>query len=265
MSMRSPVETNQPVDSWRVVGASVRGLSHIKADLPCQDAHVWRDLPGGAIVLAVADGAGSASLSQLGAARAAVAATEWVSELMKQSWPRDDDEWHGLLLATLETAHDAVKVAAKKRKAPPRELASTLIVLVATHNLVAAAQVGDGGAVVLRRDGHLYSLTAPTRGEFVNETIFCTSDNYLKAAQFSVWRGEVAGVAALSDGLQHLALKLPDNAPHAAFFTPLFRLSAESPDPRSAEKQLRDFMQSDRITSRADDDLTLVIGTLAKP
>ena len=265
MSMPSAVETSQPAGAWRVVGASVRGVSHIKADLPCQDAHVWRDIPGGAVVLAVADGAGSASLSQLGAARAAVAATEWVSELMKGTWPKNDDEWHGLLLATLETAHDAVKTAAKKRKAPPRELASTLIVLVATAELVAAAQVGDGGAVVLQRDGSMYALTSPVRGEYVNETNFCTSDNYLKSAQFSVWHGDVAGVAALSDGLQHLALKLPDNAPHAAFFTPLFRLGAESLDARTAEKQLRDFMQSDRITSRADDDLTLVIGTLPHP
>ena len=57
---------------WHVAGVSVRGVSHIKRGQPCQDSHVWRELPGGAVVMAVADGAGSAILSQLGSARAAI-------------------------------------------------------------------------------------------------------------------------------------------------------------------------------------------------
>jgi len=262
MAVPTSPEANKLPYTWRVVGASVRGVSHFKSDLPCQDAHVWREIPGGAVVLAVADGAGSAPLSQLGAARAAVSATEWVAELMKGTWPETDEDWLGLLAACLETAHEAVNLAAKKRKAPVRDLATTLILVVATPRVVAAVQVGDGCAVVLDSGQTLVPVTAPQRGEFVNETLFFTSPDYLKAAQFKIWHGLVAGVAILSDGLQMLALQLPDATPHAAFFQPLFRMTTEHQDMREAEFQLRSFLQSDRITSRADDDLTIVMATL---
>ena len=49
---------------WRIVGASVQGTSHQKDDIPCQDAHGYRVLLSGAIVVAVADGAGTASRSR---------------------------------------------------------------------------------------------------------------------------------------------------------------------------------------------------------
>jgi serine/threonine protein phosphatase PrpC len=214
------------------------------------------------LTLAVADGAGSATLSQVGSARAAVAAVEWVSELMKDGIPCDEAEWHGLLVAALQTAHDSVMASAKRRKVSPRELATTLIVLVATPELTAVIQVGDGAALVMDDQHQLVPLTILQRGEFVNETMFFTSPGYLEAAQFRLWRGPVAGVAALSDGLQMLALKMPDSEPHPAFFRPLFTLVEEADDMADAEDQLRAFMQSDRITQRADDDLTLV---LARP
>ena len=231
-------------------------------DLPCQDSHVWRELPGGAVVVAVADGAGSAALSQLGSARACLSVVEWITELLRGDWPQDDDDWRDMLTAALETAHESVLGAAQKRKVPPRELATTLIVLVATPELVVAAQVGDGASLVLSGDEQFIAVTAPQVGEFINETLFFTSSDYLKAVQFGLWRGEVAGVGVLSDGLQLLALKMPEAIPHSAFFSPLLQMMQSSADPHDTEQRLRDFLTSDRIRQRADDDLTLVLGAL---
>lgn len=247
---------------WHVVGISERGATHIKHGIPCQDSHVWRALPGGAVVVAVADGAGSASLSQLGSARAALAAVEWVAELMQGDWPQRDDEWREMLIAALETAHESVLLSAKKRQVEPRELATTLIMLVATPTMVAAAQVGDGAAVVMNNARQMLAVTAPQSGEFINETRFFTSPDYLKAVQVGIWRGEVAGLGVISDGLQLLALKMPEATPHAAFFSPLLQFLHETDDMHAAERQLREFLASDRIRQRADDDLTLVLGTL---
>jgi hypothetical protein len=212
--------------------------------------------------VAVADGAGSAALSQLGSARAALAVVEWVTELMKGAWPRNDTDWRDMLTAALETAHESVLEAAKKRKVNPRELATTLIVLVATPQLAVAAQVGDGAAIVMNGHEEPVAITAPQSGEFVNETLFFTSPDYLKAAQFGIWRGTVTGLGVISDGLQLLALKMPEAEPHAAFFTPLLQFLHGSEDLHDAEQELRDFMASDRIRQRADDDLTLVLGAL---
>jgi hypothetical protein len=62
---------------WQVIGAAVQGLSHQKQGLPCQDALEYSCLPGGILLLALADGAGSALHAELGnaAVRAAVFAS----------------------------------------------------------------------------------------------------------------------------------------------------------------------------------------------
>jgi len=252
-------------EHWHVAGVSVRGGSHIKRGQPCQDSHVWRELPGCAVIMAAADGAGSAVLSQLGSARAAIAAVEWVSELMRDAWPTNEQEWRALLTAALETAHDSVLNAAKKRQVTPRELATTLILAIATPNMVTAAQVGDGAAIARCADDSLIAVTAPQSGEYINETIFFTSPTYLEAAQYGYWEGPVTGLSVLSDGLQLLALNMPGGTPFPAFFTPLFQYLAASDDLHQAEQQLRSFLGSPRIQQRADDDLTLVLGALHKP
>ena len=250
---------------WHVAGVSVRGVSHIKRGQPCQDSHICRELPGGALVMAAADGAGSAILSQLGSARAAIAAVEWVSELMRDTWPTTELEWRSLLTAALETAHDAVLNAAKKRQVTPRELATTLILAIATPGSVTAAQVGDGAAIARCQDDSLIAVTAPQSGEYINETVFFTSPSYLEHAQFGYWEGPVTGLSVLSDGLQLLALNMPSGTPFPAFFTPLFQYLDATEDMRQAEQQLRNFLGSPRIQQRADDDLTLVLGTLHSP
>ena len=57
-------------DSWRVVGVSVVGTSHLDRAVPCQDAHRYQVLSGGELLVAVADGAGSAARAEAGASRA---------------------------------------------------------------------------------------------------------------------------------------------------------------------------------------------------
>jgi hypothetical protein len=261
MMSQATSTSGTPVTRWRVAGVSVQGVSHLKTNQPCQDSHVSRQLPGGALVIAVADGAGSAPLSQIGSARAAVAAVDWVTELMSGDWPTTEADWRALLTAALETAHESVHNLAHKRKVTPRDLATTLILTIATPKMVVTAQVGDGAAVVMTEHEEFAALTFPQRGEFVNETVFFTSPDYLAAVQFGFWHGDVAGVAAFSDGLQFLALRMPDGQPHSAFFLPLLRMLGRADDHHRAEAQLRGFLQSDRITQRADDDLTLVLAT----
>lgn len=263
--MQQPATGTSAPGHWHVAGVSVRGGSHIKRGQPCQDSHVWRQLPGGALVIAVADGAGTASLSQLGSARAAIAAVEWVAELMRGDWPTTADEWQALLTAALETAHESVLGVARKRQVPPRELATTLILVVVTPEVVAAVQVGDGAAVVTDAANDFYAVTAPQSGEFINETVFFTSPGYLNAAQYGFWEGRSHGIGVFSDGLQLLALRMPGGTPHPAFFTPLFEYMNSTEDIHAMEQQLREMLDSPRIQQRADDDLTLILGVWHQP
>lgn len=249
---------------WRVVAASVRGRGHEKVGQLCQDAHYWVRLPEGILVAAVADGAGSASLGKIGAIVAAQTGVETLRDRLATSpLPSDDHEWRLLINDILAITRKTVETEAVACQQSVRELASTLIIVVATSNLVVAAQIGDGVAVISDQHGNLISLTAPQFGEYINETTFLVSPQALETAQITLWQGKTAKIALLSDGLQMLALELDQGKPYAPFFSPLFHFVAQINDETEAKDQLVAFLRSPKITERTDDDLTLLLATLS--
>ena len=261
---REPANHQEPLPMtlphWRVVAASVRGTSHEKTGQPCQDAHCWDILSDDVLAVAVADGAGSAALGEVGAT---IAAQTSIDTLRRQAamppWPASDADWRLLLTETLKAAQAAVIAEAQVRAVPTRDLATTLILLIATPVLVAAAQVGDGAAVLGDGCSDIIALTTPQSGEYLNETTFLTSPDALDTAQINVWHGVPAYVAAFSDGLQMLALQMPEGTPHAPFFAPLFQFVARMSDAAAAQEQLTAFLHSPRLRARVDDDVTLLI------
>jgi serine/threonine protein phosphatase PrpC len=267
--MQTDESLSKSLDRWRVVAASVLGKSHEKVKQLCQDAHHWELLPEGVLIAAVADGAGSASLGKVGAIVASQTAVEtirWQYGVAKSAGELDSEEddrhWQLLLTNALEAAKKAVEEEAIACKVTPRELATTLIIVVATPNLIAAVQVGDGVAVAGDRAGNITALTEPQRGEYVNETIFLVSPNALENVHVNVWRGVVSNIAMLSDGLQMLALEMSGGKPYAPFFFPMFQFVADVTNERDAQEQLVAFLRSERISKRTDDDLTLLLATI---
>ncbi len=253
------------LSQWQVVAASICGKSHEKLGQLCQDAHHWEVLPEGVVVAAVADGAGSAVLGKVGAIVATQTAIETISS--NQDMPSSSDEagWQLRLRDALVAAKIAVEAEALACQVKARDLATTLIVAIASPSLIAAAQIGDGVIVVSDRQGNLIALTTPQRGEHINETTFLVSPNALDIAQIVLWHGATASLAIMSDGLQMLALEINQGKPHAPFFNPLFRFLAEVTDETEAEEQLVALLRSERITKLADDDLTLLVATLPYP
>jgi hypothetical protein len=256
-AVESPPAPALRAAGWRVLGVSVRGTSHARGGQPCQDAHDWRSLPGGAVVLAAADGAGSAPLSDAGARAAASAAVDALVRAAPTIDPAGDG-WPAALDTALADALAAVVAEAARREAELRDLATTLLVCVAFPGGIVAAQVGDGAVIVATEEG-MRTVTTPVSGEFANETVFITTPDAIAGAQRATWRGEALHVALLTDGLQGLALKFPEKVPHEPFFTPLFAFVGEAGETREAERQLAAFLGGPRVTARADDDLTLLL------
>ena len=66
-------------------------------------------------------------------------------------------------------------------------------------------------------------------------------------------------LAIFTDGLQNLCLEAGSYAPYHPFFAPLFTQICAPLDPTEAEAALVNFLQSERVTKRSDDDKTLVL------
>jgi hypothetical protein len=243
---------------WRVVAASVQGVAHRRDGTPCQDAHTHLCLPGGALLAAVADGAGSAALSEVGARVAVRAATDAVRVRWNGGVP-DPDEVTRLLRAAVQEAGSAVEREAAGRGADARDLATTLIVLLATAERVAVARIGDGAAVMRDPEGTWHTLSAGGTGEYVNETVFLTSPAVADSLQLDIRAIRAGAIALLTDGLEHLALQRRGGVPHPAFWEPLFRFAVEA-EPAEADAWLAAFLGGPRVTSSATDDLTLLLG-----
>jgi hypothetical protein len=254
------MNTTQQMSQWRVVAASVCGTSHIRTKQLCQDAHNWQLLPDNILISAAADGAGSASQGKIGAMVATEAAVEHLSsKQITRSALEDDGVVQSLLTDALLAAKKAVEAEAAACNQQPHDLATTLIIAIATPEMVAAAQIGDGMAVAKNRQGNLIALTLPNNGEYINETTFLTSLDAIDTAQMRLWREEIVNVGVLTDGLQMLALNMVVGEPHKPFFFPLFDFVENVEDKTLAKEQLVRFLGSERITQRTDDDLTLII------
>jgi hypothetical protein len=263
-SVVDPAGGRRSPGGWSVVAAAVQGASHRMTGQSCQDAYHWRRWSTAGLVAAVADGAGSALHGEVGARLASREAVEYLCACLEDSpLPEADCDWQRLLAAALARTREVLDQAAAERGIPLRDLATTLILVVALPERVALAQVGDGAAVVTDSGGALVVLSEPQVREYVNETVFLTSPEALATAQKTVWQGTGSRtqIALLSDGLQMLALRLQDGMPHGPFFAPLYRFAFGARDDQDAPQRLAAFLGSKAVAERTSDDVTLLIAS----
>lgn len=245
------------LSSWKVLGASVEGSGHRRDNTGCQDAHAWALLEPDMLIAAVADGAGSVPLAAIGSRTAADFAVQYLAWLLSEGAAVNGA---GLLTETIEATRRRLQRAADEVGHDLQDLATTLCLVVATREGACAVQVGDGAVVVGRPDGSFVSLASSEQSEYLNETTFLTSKRWSEALVTESVEGPVESIGLLTDGLGLLALDHADGSrPHAPFFTPLVGfVTGGSAEPEQLEK----FLGSERVGSRTDDDVTLVLAAI---
>jgi hypothetical protein len=255
---------------WRVLGASVAGSGHLRGGQQCADAHIHRQLADGSLILAVADGAGSASHGAQGAQTTVCIASDTLETgLASQGPPGSEEQALQMLRSALRAARLALEDLATRTEdrspgeqstaAPPlalRAFATTLLLVLASGPYLALAQIGDGVVVGQDGAGLLQALTVPQHGEYLNETHFVTEPDYLELAQLRVLPLVADHIAVLTDGLEMLALDFPTHVPYGPFFLPLFKFAAQA---EASEEALQAFLASRRVCARTDDDKTLIL------
>ena len=242
---------------WVALGTSVVGTSHVARAVPCQDAHAGVVLDDGTMLLAVADGAGSARFAAEGAAYAAHTVVGWLASELAAGAPATDEAWRGLMMDTLARTRVALEdLAATMEGATLRDLATTLLLAVVTPRTLATLQVGDG-AIVLRSGGELHVLAPAAVGEYVNETTFVTSADAAERVLIAVKESApVDGVAMFTDGVQFLAIESRTSLAHGPFFAPLFAYAGQA---EADPEELTAMLSADRVNELTDDDKTLVL------
>lgn len=244
------------VPAWRSIAASVIGTSHLARGSVCQDAHEHRGLANGTLIIAVADGAGSASRSAEGAACAARTAADFLAERLSELSAPEVTEVEALLCDALVAARAALEGLAANGSGAG-DLATTLLLTVVTSSDISIAQVGDGAIVIQHEDESLAVLSRGGSSEYVNQTTFLTSSDFLDEACFASRPCDtVRGVAVMTDGMQMLAVHHATNTAFSAFFAPMFRFAG---DPDSSDAGVAEFLSSEAVSNRTDDDKTLVL------
>jgi hypothetical protein len=245
---------------WRFAGASVCGTSHTRLALPCQDAYHFEQPSAEVIMMAVADGAGSALRADEGASVAVKAAIRHLQESYNECRnPEGEENIESIVLDSVKRARLAVEKYAEESNDEVSAFACTLLLIFAAREFVAFAQIGDGGAVIQDFEGKITGLTTPEPSTYANETCFLVSPNAFEHTQFRLWKGKTKHIAMFSDGLQHLCLQMPEGTPYDKFFKPLFEFLGSSREQSILEESLTDFLKSQKVREHTDDDITLIL------
>lgn len=255
------------VSKWKCVHGSVAGTSHVDDDLPCQDCCDVRVIDFDSetmLVACVADGAGSATHSNIGSTIACetfqtlVSNHGWcLAELDADAFVKDFEgvavAWSGQMRAAIETEANGLGV-------PVRQLACTFLGAIVFNRHAGFIQIGDGAITV--RIGQTSGVVFwPQSGEYANMTNFLTDDEFKQNLECRPVLGKVEEVAMFSDGLERMILRFAEHTVHEPFLLPLYEQLRKVPDSSELMRPLLNFLASDQVNARTDDDKSLILAT----
>lgn len=150
--------------------------------------------------IALADGAGSCTLSQEGAETAVKTVCETLCSRFEELYAAPGPQ--AVRSALLGAVREAVSARAKELGTEAKQLSCTLLAVAVKDERFLLLHVGDG-VIGCRKNGVLRTLSAPTNGEFSNTTVFVTSNAALTGA--AVRKGKLNGAEGfvlMSDGCE---------------------------------------------------------------
>lgn len=241
--------------------ASKIGTSHIKSGTEKQDWARCVQLESriGKVTLSIiSDGAGSASMGKQGAAIVCYSIIQRFRDYYRSNSvnPSDEELW-----SWIDGARESINACAIKRKATRRDFSATLVALIITPKDVIVLHIGDGSVVARKTDQQWTALSWPETGEYASTTYFLIDDPSPKL-KISRFANEYDGYALFSDGIENLALDFKNHMPHPPFFNSLLRAVDGLPKSgkiESLSKELTNFLGSDKVNERTDDDKSLII------
>ncbi|MDI9408222.1 MAG: PP2C family serine/threonine-protein phosphatase [Candidatus Pacebacteria bacterium] len=256
---------------WSIVGAAVSGAAHRRDGLDCQDYFTTRQFRTAAgeslLLVLLADGAGSASHGLEGAKLACEFITQRVEDFIAEevnlnslNRPRVGD-WFSQLRQRIQNH-------AELNHQQGRDYATTLSFALITdrESLPSAVFVQLGDSTMVYRTDPVWQMAFwPQRGEYANTTYFVTDEDSHLRFDFITIDQTITEVAMITDGLERLALNHHRKEIHQPFFDDLLatvRRRAHFGFDLTLSAELASYLSSPAITSRCDDDCTIVMATV---
>jgi len=228
---------------------------------PCRNYGKLEKLHNGVVLGAVADGAGTASRSHLGAkisVRSGLAALRTQSEGLTGALlggPRDPLK--DLFAKVMDTVGEAVRDGARTEGVPVPELATSLTVFFAGPFGLAAMQIGRNLLVYRTRGGDYGLVFDIDDDEEQPETVTCSHAS--DAMRVGAMRGPVEFLCLASKAFQPVSLEDKSPLPSAPFFRPLDRYASGALDDGDVHRGIREFLRTSELSRDAEDDLTLAL------
>ena len=185
---------------WVTVQSAVQGRGHLSSGTPCQDK-TFSVIKDGCSVCALADGAGSASLSHFGAE----AVTQAICNFMAENFDFVINEEDGVAVKQriLEVVGQRLDALCAERGCSLKDLASTLLFVAVKTGKFVICHIGDG-VIGYFKNGEVLVASHPENGEFANTTVFTTSNNAI--ASMKLIKGnlnQISGFVLMSDGSEN--------------------------------------------------------------
>ena len=192
---------------WHVVAASRRGRLHAHRGEYREDAIAVRTFADGWCG-AVADGAGSATWSRVGAAVATHTFCTRVATSSGAPAERATRAAHAVF--------DTLRALSERLDIAPRTLRTTLLAVAAIDTDILTLQVGDGGIVLVAHDGTISATQAGDAGEYSGDVMhFLPDDRTGERLADSLHVASATSVRAVllaTDGIEDPWYPLPRHA-----------------------------------------------------
>ncbi len=250
--------------SWKAIGQSVIGSSHVVDGKGCEDAIGFGALQTAGeepvLIAFVSDGAGSAIYAAEASKKAVDTALAQVVQWITDGVDIEDNH----LVELAELIYDELAGAAETNNCPIDEYSCTLLGAIIYPGKACYMQIGDGAIVRNPGDGYHTHVWWPHNGEYQNTTSFITDDPNFKNLKTKVIDEQVSEIAMFTDGLQMLALNNELQTAHQPFFEGFFnalRVAQKEEQVLGLNDRLGTYLSGDAINSRTDDDKTLFLAT----
>lgn len=252
-------------EGFSAFALSLRGASHVKSGAPCQDYSDIREIGGGWLLAAIADGVGSCKLSHWGAYIAVNTALDYLEHCLESS-PQGlaENQIPVILDRAFQKALEQVEAVADRALTAVGNLQSTLT--VALYNMDGTlhfCHIGDGGIVAQGRDGTVSLVTERMKGEEANSVYPLQTGTGWKYGK----EKSIAAFTMATDGvLDEFAMDFPKMTYFHQIFYPMMEAAVYSMQPRGssdqAEAALRGIKGELFLTpdyqKRVTDDITFV-------